>query len=150
VTDPFDKTAYWTEVLTRGNNPPATQFVGFDLIGFDVDAGWCEAWFKLPPEAANPAGNAQGGFITAILDEAMSLAGSIVQDGPAMSPTLQMTTSFIRPVPIGQRLKGRGQTVRKGRAAIFTEGWLHNEDGKLLASATASCIPRPMKLGDGY
>jgi len=55
-----------------------------------------------------------------------------------------MTTSFIRPVPVGVRLIARGETVRQGKAAIFTEGWLRSEDGKLLAQATASCIPRPM------
>jgi uncharacterized protein (TIGR00369 family) len=74
----------------------------------------------------------------------MSVAGSIVQDGPAMAPTLQMTTSFIRPVPVGVRLIGRGEVVRKGRQAIFTQGFLSAEDGTLLAQATASCIPRSL------
>ncbi|MEZ5945411.1 MAG: PaaI family thioesterase [Hyphomonas sp.] len=140
----FDKRAYWEGVLGDGTRPPATDFVGFDLIAFDVDAGWAEAAFTLPDEAKNPAGNAQGGFITAALDEIMSVAGSIVQDGPAMAPTLQMTVSFIRPVPVGTRLIGRGEVLRKGRAAIFTQGTLSLEDGTLLAQATASCIPRSL------
>ena len=140
----FDKQAYWEGVLGDGTRPPATDFVGFDLIGFSADEGWAEAAFRLPDEARNPAGNAQGGFITAALDEIMSVAGSIVQDGPAMAPTLQMTVSFIRPVPVGARLIGRGEVVRKGRAAIFTQGFLRAEDGTLLAQATASCIPRSL------
>ena len=140
----FDKRAFWEDLLTRKTPPPATKFLGFELIGFDEDAGTVDAAFILPVEATNPGGDAQGGFVTAMLDEVMSLAGSIVQDGPAMSPTLQMTTSFIRPVPVGVRLLGRGECVRRGRAAIFTQGTLHSEDGKLLAQATASCIPRAM------
>lgn len=140
----FDKRAYWEGVLGDGTRPPATDFVGFDLIAFDETTGWAEAAFCLPPEAKNPAGNAQGGFITAALDEVMSVAGSIVQDGPAMAPTLQMTVSFIRPVPVGVRLVGRGEVVRKGKAAIFTQGTLRLEDGTLLAQATASCIPRSL------
>ncbi len=140
----FDKRAYWEGVLGDGTRPPATDFVGFDLIAFDETAGWAEAAFCLPPEAKNPAGNAQGGFITAALDEVMSVAGSIVQDGPAMAPTLQMTVSFIRPVPVGVRLIGRGEVVRKGKAAIFTQGTLRLEGGTLLAQATASCIPRSL------
>ena len=135
---------YWQRILTAADMPPATTFVGFELIDFDPDAGWCEAWFCLPEAATNPGGNAQGGFITAALDEVMSLAGSIVQPPPAMSPTLQMTTSFIRPVPTGVLLKGRGEVVRQGKAAIFTEGWLWDEQDRLLAQATASCIPRSM------
>ena len=136
--------AYWDETLTADEKPPATQFLGFELIRVDVEQGICEAWFCLPQQATNPGGHAQGGFISAALDEVMSVAGSVVQPPPAMSPTLQMTTSFIRPVPIGQRLKGCGQVVRQGKAAIFTEGWLWDETDRLLAQASASCIPRSL------
>ena len=138
--------AYWTKILTGDPTkfPKATAFVGFELITIDVELGRCDAWFTLPSAATNPGGDAQGGFITAMLDEVMSVAGSIVQPLPAMSPTLQMTTSFIRPVPIGVRLRGRGQVVRRGRAAIFTEGWLWDKNDHLLAQATASCIPRSL------
>ena len=140
----FDKRTYWEGALNSGQRPAATDFVGFDMIAFDEKEGWVEAAFTLPPQAANPAGNAQGGFVSAALDEVMSVAGSIVQEGPAMAPTLQMTTSFIRPVPVGVRLIGRGEVVRKGKAAIFTQGFLRSEDGTLLAQATASCIPRAL------
>ena len=140
----FNKRAYWEGVLGDGTRPPATDFVGFELIAFDENEGWAEAAFRLPAEATNPGGTAQGGFVTAMLDEVMSVAGSIVQDGPAMAPTLQMTVSFIRPVPVGVRLIGRGEVVRKGRQAIFTQGFLRSEEGTLLAQATASCLPRKM------
>lgn len=143
---PAEVRAHWMDALTGDPTsfPRATAFLGFELIDIDIEAGWCEAWFTLPSAATNPGGNAQGGFISAVLDEVMSVAGSIVQPPPAMSPTLQMTTSFIRPVPIGQRLKGRGEVIRRGRAAIFTEGWLWDAAGKQLAGATASCIPRSL------
>jgi uncharacterized protein (TIGR00369 family) len=140
----FDKRAFWEHQLTHGKQPPATAFFGFELIAFDEHAGWVDAAFRLPKEATNPAGDAQGGFVTGMLDEVMSIAGSIAQDGPAVAPTLQMTTSFIRPVPVGVRILGRGELVRRGRTAIFTQGFLRSEDGKLLAQATASCIPRAM------
>ena len=141
----FDKRAYWEGMLGEGKRPPATDFVGLDLIAFDETEGWAEAAFCLPAQATNPGGTAQGGFVTAALDEIMSIAGSIVQDGPAMAPTLQMTVSFIRPVPVGQRLIGRGEVVRRGKAGIFTQGFLRDETGKLLAQATASCIPRVLE-----
>ncbi len=140
-----DKRAHWQALLTSDDLSPLTRFLNFELIEFDVEEGWCEAYFTLPPEAANPGGHAQGGMITAMLDDVMSVAGSVVQPAPAMSPTLQMTTSFLRPVRIGERLQARGEVVRKGRAAIHTAGWLKDADGRLLATATASCIPRTMR-----
>lgn len=139
----FDKRAFWENLLSKPPHPSAAH-LGFELIGFDENAHTVDAAFTVPEDAANPGGTAQGGYITAMLDEVMSLSGSIAQDGPAMSPTLQMTISFIRPVPIGVRVIGRGELVRRGHAAIFTQGTLHSEDGKLLAQATASCIPRAM------
>ncbi|MBD3768689.1 MAG: PaaI family thioesterase [Rhodobacterales bacterium] len=142
----FDKRAYWQDILTNPDTrTPSMDFTSFELLGFDEAEGWTEGAFCLPREATNPGGNAQGGFVTAMLDEVMSIAGSIVQDGPAMAPTLQMTVSFIRPVPVGQRLIGRGEVVRRGKAGIFTQGFLRDEDGKLLAQATASCIPRVLE-----
>lgn len=144
MADHDAKQNYWDSTLSKPDLPPASVFLGFELIRCDAEKGWCEAHFVLPPQAANPGGSAQGGFISAMLDEVMSVAGSIVQLPPAMSPTLQMTTSFIRPVSVGVQLKARGEVVRQGRAAIFTEGWLWNADGKLLAQATASCIPRSL------
>lgn len=140
----FDKRAFWQDLLTRDDIPAAARFLNFELIAFDETEGWVEAAFTLPPEAGNPAGDGQGGFVAAMLDEVMSVAGSIVQDGPAMAPTLQMTTSYIRPVPVGERLIGRGECVRRGRAGIFTQGFLRRQDGTLLAQATASCIPRAL------
>ena len=142
----FDKRSFWEKALRENEPPAATRFLGFELIDFDPDAGWVEAAFKLPPEASNPVGDGQGGFVTAILDEVMSLAGAIAQDGPAVTPTLQMTTSFIRPTPVGKPLIGRGNVVRAGRSAIFTEGWLYDEDRNLLAQATASCLPRAIPV----
>lgn len=140
-----DKRAHWQAILSSENLSPLSNFLNFELIGFDVEKGWCEACFTLPPEAANPGGHAQGGMITAMLDDVMSVAGSVVQPAPAMSPTLQMTTSFLRPVRIGERLQARGDVIRLGRAAIHTAGWLKDDDGRLLATATASCIPRAMR-----
>lgn len=144
MSDIKDPDAFWRALLSRDDLPPATKLIGFELIDLSIDAGWCEAYFTLPEAATNPGGVAQGGFVSVLLDEVMSLAASIVQPPPAMAPTLQMTTSFIRPVQTGVRLKGRGALIRRARAASFTEGWLWDDDGMLLAQATASCIGRPL------
>ena len=127
--------------------PPCSDTLGMRLAEVEQDAQRIRMDFDVSPSFANPTGAVQGGFVSAMLDEVMSLAGSIAQDGPAMSPTLQMTTSYLRPVPIGERLLGRGECVRRGRAALFTRGELTREDGTLLAQATASCIPRALPSG---
>lgn len=135
--------AHWREILTGPDMSGATAFLRFELIDFDSTDGWCEAYFTAGDETLNPAGNVQGGFIAAMLDEVMSVAGSIVQPGPAMVPTLQMTTNFLRPVPPG-RLIGRGEVLRAGRTTLHTHGVLRDLTGTVLAEATAACVPRAL------
>lgn len=147
MTDAAARDAYWRGVITSDDTPPATAFLGFSLIDLDVETGWVEAAFHGRDEMLNPGGNLQGGMISAILDEVMSLAACIIQPEPGMAPTLQMTTNFLRPAPAG-RLVARGEVVRAGRSTIHTQGWLRDPNGNLLAQAVAACVPKPM--ADAY
>lgn len=124
--------------------PAATRHFGFSLIDLDPDASWVEAWFEARPEFLNPNGSIQGGIVTGFLDEAMSLSAFIACELKAAVPTLEMKTSFLRPL-MTDRARARGQVVRLGSSVIFTEGWLWNGDGVLCATASATAARRPFK-----
>ncbi|MEO0714536.1 MAG: PaaI family thioesterase [Pseudomonadota bacterium] len=140
---PQERDTLWRKVLTSDGLPGATGFLGWRLIDLDAEVGWCEAAFLAPPETLNPGGNVQGGMISAMLDEVMSVAACIVQPVYGMAPTLQMTTNFLRPAPSGD-LRARGEVVRAGRTAVHTSGTLLAPDGTPLATAVAACVPKPM------
>lgn len=140
-----ERDALWRKILTLPGYAGATGFLGWDLIDLDVKKGVCDVHFQGREEMMNPGGNMQGGFITAMLDDAMSVAACLVQPVYGLAPTLQMTTNFLRPVPM-EKLRARGEVVRAGRSAVHTHGELYNMDGKLLATAVAACIPRPAPL----
>ncbi len=131
----------WLDWLEDAPSPPASQLLGFEPIALSVAEGWFECSFIGRQEFLNPGKTVQGGFVSAMLDDVMSFAAVISMDEPSWVPTLQMTTSFIRPALPG-RLLARGEVIRKGRAAVHTQGFLHDEDNRLLAQAVASCIPR--------
>ena len=143
MTPEFDAEQYWRDLLGHPMMG-ASKLIGFELLDLNVAEGWCEAKFCLPEEASNPGGAAQGGMITACLDEVMSLAAAIVQPSPSISPTLQMSVSFLRPVAVGEVLVARGQVTKRGRVQHHTEGRLTDPRGKLCATATAVCVSRPM------
>ena len=67
------------------NHPPSARHLGFELIDFSVDGGWAEIAFTPRAEFANPQGSVQGGFVCAMLDDAMGVTASISQRSPAMS-----------------------------------------------------------------
>jgi uncharacterized protein (TIGR00369 family) len=123
-------------------HPPCARHLGFELIDFSVAQGWAEMAFSPRPEFANPAGNVQGGFICAMLDDAMSLSASISKRLSVIVPTLQTTVSYLRPTPIA-RLIARGQVLRFGSSSVVMQGALRDEAGAMLAVATATAVPRP-------
>jgi uncharacterized protein (TIGR00369 family) len=123
-------------------HPPSARHLGFELIDFSVDGGWAEVAFMPRPEFANPAGHVQGGFVCAMLDDAMGVTASISQRFAILVPTLQVSVSFLRPTPIA-RVLARGEVLRMGGSTAHLQGALRTPDGTLLATASASAVLRP-------
>jgi len=122
--------------------PPCARHLGFELIDFSVEDAWAEVAFTPRPEFANPAGAVQGGFVCAMLDDAMSVAASISKRFAVIVPTLQTSVSYLRPTPIG-RVIARGEVLRFGASSVMMQGALRLPDNTLLAVATATAVPRP-------
>jgi uncharacterized protein (TIGR00369 family) len=58
--------------------------------------------------------------------------------GPGeFAPTLEIKVNFISPAKVG-RVLGTGRIVSRGRSICFLEGQLHDDQGNLLATATAT------------
>lgn len=123
-------------------HPPCSRHLGFELIDFSVGDGWAEVAFSPRPEFANPAGVVQGGFVCAMLDDAMSVAASISQRFAVIVPTLQTSVTYLRPTPIA-RVVVRGGVLRFSPAGVAMQGTLRDTSGSALAVATATAIPRP-------
>ena len=117
--------------------PPAVELLGYSLISADPSLGVAEASFVGRPEFLNLLGSVQGGFVTAMLDAVASTALLAQLPSDQFAPTLELKTSFLRPVPAGELL-GRGRVVHRGRSIAFLEGELRDPSGDLLATATST------------
>jgi uncharacterized protein (TIGR00369 family) len=124
------------------NHPPSARHLGFELIDFSVDGGWAEIAFAPRAEFANPQGTVQGGFVCAMLDDAMGVTASISQRFTILVPTLQISVSYLRPTPMA-RVIARGEVMRMGSATAHLQGSLRLPDGTLLATAAAAAVLRP-------
>jgi uncharacterized protein (TIGR00369 family) len=113
-------------------HPPSAHHLGFELIDFSVEGGWAEVAFTPRPEFANPTGAVQGGFVCAMLDDAMDVTASISQRF-AVAPTLQISVSYLRPTPMS-RVMGRGEVLRMGGSTAHLQGTLRLPDRTLLAN----------------
>jgi uncharacterized protein (TIGR00369 family) len=123
-------------------HPPSARHLGFELLDFSVSEGWAEIAFTPRPEFANPQGTVQGGFVCAMLDDAMGVTASISQRFDILVPTLQISVSYLRPTPLS-RVVARGEVLRMGASTAHLAGTLRMPDGTLLATASASAVLRP-------
>ena len=134
------------ERFTRTKNQPTgSQTLGFRLVAVSQARKEVEVAFDARADRlCNPMGQVQGGYVCAMLDECMSVAGMVASGMTSVVPTLEMKTSFLRPAMPGP-LRGVGRVIRYGRTIAFLEGELYDGEDRLLAKASATAIPTPFK-----
>ena len=131
--------------LRTKNQPTGSQTLGFRMVSVSQATKSVEVEFDAKAELLlNPMKQIQGGYLCAMLDEAMSVACMVASGMTAVAPTLEMKTSFFRPGAPG-KIKGIGKVVKWGRQVAFTEGELYDPEGRLLAKATGTAIPTPFQ-----
>lgn len=127
------------------NQPTGSQTLGFRMVAVSQAKKEVEVAFDARAELlCNPMGQVQGGYVCAMLDECMSVAGMVASGMTSVVPTLEMKTSFLRPAMPGA-LRGVGRVIRYGRTIAFLEGELYDSEDRLLAKASATAIPTPFK-----
>jgi uncharacterized protein (TIGR00369 family) len=135
------------EIIAKFTNakrrPPCSDTLAMEVIGVDQAAGLVR--LKMVGQAAwcNPRGALQGGFVTAMLDEAMAVAGIVGGQFAYGVPTLELKTSFLRPCPPGP-VEAHGRVVKWGGKAAFLEAELFDTEGRLVARASSTVIPTPL------
>ncbi len=120
--------------------PPCSDTLGMRLTALNQEEQWVRMTFDVSPAFANPTGAVQGGFITAMLDEAMSTAVIIASNVTMTAPTLEMKTSFLKRLMPGPA-SVEARLLKLGKSAAFMEADCFDADGALVARATATAIP---------
>ena len=109
-------------------------------VGFIVDpkhsgSGFCTVGGAVERRHLNINGVVHGGVYATILDTAMGGAVvSLLAEGE-VTATTSLYVEFLRPSREGQRLRARGEVVRRGRHLAFVQGNLYDGDEKLLSQA---------------
>ncbi len=134
-------------ILARFRNtkrrPTGSETLGFQLTAVNQAERSVEVDFDAKAELLlNPMKQIQGGYLCAMLDEAMSVACMVASGMSSVGVTAEMKTTFYRPGAPG-RIRGVGRVTRWGSRVAFTEGELYDPEGRLLAKATATAIPTP-------
>jgi len=124
--------------------PPCSNTLGMRLEAVDQASQTITMAFDVSQSFANPTGAVQGGFVSAMLDEAMSTCCIIASNVTMTAPTLEMKVSYLRPLFPGPATV-EARILKWGKSAAFMEAEAFDPEGRLVAKATATALPKPFK-----
>jgi uncharacterized protein (TIGR00369 family) len=123
--------------------PPAAAMLGWKAL--ELEPGHVRVRYTAKAEFGNPQGAIQGGFLAAMLDDAMGPALFTTLGAEQFAPTIELKVNYLRPARPGPII-AEGRVVHQTRSLAFLEGTLATEDGDLIATATATA--RIMAAGE--
>lgn len=139
----MDKDAFFWQVQNGIlPTPRAAATLGIAIKHISLEDRSIEVEFDGKPEFTNPAGNIQGGFLAAMLDDTMGPALAATLKADEFAPTLNLNVSFIKPAKVGH-IQGIGRIAKRGKEVCFLSGELL-QDGEIVACATATAIVRQL------
>jgi uncharacterized protein (TIGR00369 family) len=119
--------------------PPILSTVGFELD--EVAEG--RVVFALEPgeHHYNPIGSVHGGVYATVLDSATGCAVHSVLPAGVGYTSLDLNVKFLRGMTTSTgRVSCEGRVVQRGRRTALAEASLTDTQGRLLATATSTCL----------
>ncbi|MEQ1819720.1 MAG: PaaI family thioesterase [Terricaulis sp.] len=122
--------------------PPIHKFLGGRFESHDPVAGVLRVSFPTKPEYANPGGAVMGGIVAAFLDDCMGPLIVAATGAEKFPVTLDLHTTYFKPVPIGPRALVEARVDRLGASAAFTSAEIKSDTGEVLVRAVQTAMLR--------
>jgi uncharacterized protein (TIGR00369 family) len=122
-------------VLDRIPEPACARFLGYEFLSIDRDRNRMRVKFMGAPDMLNPRGGVQGGFLTAMMDDAMGSMVVALTNGDKGPASVDIHTQFLRPAGL-EPLICEAELVYQTKNSAFTRATLFNEKGEIVATAT--------------
>ena len=119
--------------------PPIAEHFAFQIVS--VERG--DVTFTCTPDesAYNPIGLVHGGLVCTLLDSVTGCAVQSTLPAGTAYTSVEIKVNYLRPVhgEIGE-LRARGWITKPGRRVAFAEGDVRDAGGKLIATASSTCL----------
>jgi len=116
---------------------PLASHLGFRLTR--VDPGIVTVSFEPQAQHRNIMGTVHGGILCSAADAAMGLAYATLVPDDSVFTTVELKINYLRPV-FNQTVHAEGTSLHHGRNTGLLQCHLWDEQGKLLAYATSTCM----------
>ncbi|MEP7037804.1 MAG: PaaI family thioesterase [Acidobacteriota bacterium] len=119
---------------------PYARLLGFELV--DLSANVAKLKLALRDELRQPYGVLHGGATASLIDTAMAFAVRTCVPDDVETTTIDLTVHYLRP-----HLKGEvvctAKVERAGKRILTVSAEVHNEEGKLIATALSTYTKIP-------
>lgn len=115
--------------------PPCARLLGYEFLSIDRDRNRMRVRFQGSKDMLNPRGGVQGGFLTAMMDDAMGSMVVALTDGARGPASVDIHTQFLRSAGV-EPLICEAELVFQTKNSAFTRATLFNEKGEIVATAT--------------
>lgn len=127
----FDWSAEENRCFGCGDNP-----WGLDLE-FEQKGEWLTATTSLHRYYQGFQGNAHGGIIATLLDEASSWA--VMSETERLAPSFELNCKFLEPVPLEEEVTAKARLVNQRHGIAETKAEVVDQSGNTLAKAKIKC-----------
>ncbi|WP_286861488.1 MULTISPECIES: PaaI family thioesterase [Acinetobacter] len=126
--------------MCNGNLPMPSMATTIPMKPTLIESGQVTFEVQADQHHLNPLGGVHGGFAATVLDTVTGCAIHTVLEAGAGYGTIDLNIKMCRPIPQNRPLTAIGQLINTSKNLAISEGKIIDEDGKLYAYATATCM----------
>ncbi|MBD8608484.1 PaaI family thioesterase [Aeromicrobium sp. CFBP 8757] len=135
----------YLQAIIDGDVPgaPIASHINMEFVSVEVGTAVMAA---TPDESHyNPIGSVHGGFFATLLDSVCGCAVQTTLPAGTAYTSLDLTVSFLRGITVDTgRVVATGRVTKPGSKAAFVEADIKDATGRLLATATSTCLVFPV------
>lgn len=129
------------QAMADGEVPPPPVAAMLGLETFAVVDDTVAVTLRPQEFHYNPLGTVHGGVIATLLDTVAGCAVHLTLPAGVGYTSLDLDTKFVRPITTASgTVTAVGRVVHRGSKVAHAEATLTDERGKVLATATSSCV----------
>lgn len=128
------------QAMCAGKLPHPSMSETIPMLAGQVEAGKVEFTVQADHRHLNPLGGVHGGFAATVLDSVTGCAVFSMLEAGVGYGTIDLNVKMCRPIPQNLKLKATGKIINISRNLGIAEGQILDDDGRVYAHATATCM----------
>lgn len=141
MKNPMEMTGLeFLQAMIEGHIPPASISKTIPMQPTEISEGSVTFKAQADLNHLNPLGGVHGGFAATVLDSVTGCAVHTMLPAGVGYGTIDLNVKMCRPIPLNQALIATGKVINLSKNLGISEGKIIDEEGKLYAYATATCM----------